>query len=563
MSPETAPDPADVDALAIVPAGCGRHSTSAAGLHSLEAILEAAAFGIDIKSADGAAVYSNTVGAQRSAPNSHDLTDSRQDRIFRNRRYDVSFGTESYIVDLSLDETEREEREHDLIQRAYFDGLTKLPNRSLFERSVESLIATDQVPFALAFLDIDGFKQVNDYYGHDAGDELLARISERLAGNLRKSDLLARLGGDEFALLISPIGEIDELVESIGWISDRIKDPFFIKGHEVFTSASIGVSTYPRDGQSYNVLRANADRAMYRSKGRAKGSVQLFDSSIEHAVAERNRLEQRLRLAIRDRRVCCAYQPKVELRSGAVSGIEVLMRWRDEDGVIQPPGEFLQLAIELGLMDDLTHLILAETVDSIDLINDAFGAGSSISINVAARQAANHDFMMSLVGALEATGFAKRFMLELTEEAFLSKSVFQSRILPMVRAIGARVSIDDFGIGYSSLSALADITADEVKVDRSFITDIHKRPRSQAILKAIEALGHSLDMSIVVEGVETFEELAYLQAATRINYAQGYYFSPPVLLEDLASASSSELRQSPFTRSNELGRMVGRAGRRG
>ena len=171
--------------------------------------------------------------------------------------------------------------------------------------------------------------------------------------------------------------------------------------------------------------------------------------------------------------------------------------------------------------------------------------------------------MMSLVGALEATGSAKRFMLELTEEAFLSKSVFQSRILPMVRAIGARVSIDDFGIGYSSLSALADITADEVKVDRSFITDIHKRPRSQAILKAIEALGHSLDMSIVVEGVETFEELAYLQAATRINYAQGYYFSPPFLLEDLVSASSSELRQSPFTRSNELGRMVGRAGRRG
>jgi EAL domain-containing protein (putative c-di-GMP-specific phosphodiesterase class I) len=272
---------------------------------------------------------------------------------------------------------------------------------------------------------------------------------------------------------------------------------------------------------------------MYRGKSDAKGSVCFFDASIEHAVAERTRLEQRLRLAIRDKRVCCAYQPKVDLRTGEVCGVEVLMRWRDEDGMIQAPGQFLSLAVELGLMDDLTHYILAETASSIDLINEAYGPDCSISINVAARQAGNLEFMRSLVEALEATGFAQRFMLELTEEAFLSKNEFQDKILPMVRAAGAKVSIDDFGIGYSSLSALADITADEVKVDRSFITEIHKRPRSQSILKAIEALGHSLGMSIVVEGVETFEEVAYLQAATRITCAQGYYFSKPKLLEDL------------------------------
>src|SRR4029453_7767341 len=178
-------------------------------------------------------------------------------------------------------------------------------------------------------------------------------------------------------------------------------------------------------------------------------------------------------------------------------------------------------------MDDLTHFILAQTVDSIDRINDAFGRDCSISINVAARQAGDLDFMRSLVDALVATGFAQRFMLELTEGAFLSKSEFQTQILPMVRAAGARVSIDDFGIGYSSLSALADITADEVKVDRSFITEIHKRPRTQGILRAINSLSEALGMTVVAEGLESFEELAYLQAATKIRYAQGYYFSRP------------------------------------
>jgi diguanylate cyclase (GGDEF)-like protein len=530
---------------------------AAATFHPLNAILEGAGFGIEIKSAFGTTVYSNKLGSL-----AHDLTtegNANPGRKFRCRKYDVSCGAQDYRVDLTLDETEHDERERELIQKAYFDDLTRLPNRALFERSVQSLIEDGQPPFALAFLDIDGFKQVNDYYGHDTGDELLAKIAERLGGSLRSSDMLARLGGDEFALLISPFGEMDELVETISWIASRIKDPFFVMGHEVFTSASIGVSIYPRDGSNYEMLRSNADRAMYKSKGKAKGSIQFFDSSIEHAAAERSRLEQRLRLAIRDRRVCCAYQPKVDLRSGAVAGIEVLMRWRDEDGAIQPPGEFLQLAIELGLMDDLTHLILAETIRSIDRINEAFGAGCSISINVAARQADNPDFMESLVAALEATGFADRFMLELTEEAFLSKSVFQTRILPLIRKTGARVSIDDFGSGYSSLSALADITADEVKVDRSFITDIHKKPRNQSILKAIEALGHSLGMSVIVEGVETFEELAYLQAATRIKYAQGYYFSQAILLENLEALSISELRPLSLTRSNEPSRTAGYA----
>jgi c-di-GMP phosphodiesterase Gmr len=226
--------------------------------------------------------------------------------------------------------------------------------------------------------------------------------------------------------------------------------------------------------------------------------------------------------------------------------------------VIQAPGTFINLAVELGLIDELTHLVLAEIVKSIDLINETFGANTNISINVAAKQAGNPDFMRSFAQALEATGFPRRFLIEVTEDAFVAKTHFQTEVLPIFRKLGVGVSIDDFGIGYSSLSALADITADEIKIDRSFITDIHLRPRSQGILRAIESLGEALGMTVVAEGIESFEELAYLQAATRIRYAQGFYFSRPIFLEELKPSISvtSESRVSLASRPLQAGRQV-------
>jgi len=194
--------------------------------------------------------------------------------------------------------------------------------------------------------------------------------------------------------------------------------------------------------------------------------------------------------------------------------------------------------------------VLAEIVKSIDLINETFGPDTTISINVAAKQAGNPEFMRPFAAALEATGFPTRFMIEVTEDAFVARSHFQDEILPVLRKIGVKISIDDFGIGYSSLSALADITADEIKIDRSFITDIHKRPRSQGILRAIESLSEALGMTVIAEGLESFEELAYLQAATKIRYAQGYYFSKPIFLEDLklAAPRASETRPGTVSR---------------
>ncbi|WP_439362041.1 putative bifunctional diguanylate cyclase/phosphodiesterase [Bradyrhizobium sp. DASA03007] len=455
------------------------------------------------------------------------------------------------LISASSDITEQKNFEDQLFRSAYFDELTGLPSRRVIEHRANGLLARDGGErFALAFLDVDNFKHINDYYGHAVGDALLVELSKRLGRDLRDSDMLSRISGDEFLLLLSPIQSQEEVAEFMQSTLQRLTAPFFIDHSEIFASTSVGISLYPDHGSSFETLRQNADIAMYRIKNDGKGSAAFFDSSMEREALARMKVEQSLRLAILEKRFCCAFQSKVDIRTQAVKGIEALVRLRDDEGVIQAPGSFINLASELGLIDELTHLVLAEIVKSIDLINETFGAEATISINVAAKQAGNPEFMRSFAQALDDTGFPQRFMIELTEDAFVAKNHFQDEILPMFRKLGVGISIDDFGTGYSSLSALADITADEIKIDRSFITDIHKRPRSQGILRAIESLSEALGMTVIAEGLESYEELAYLQAATKIRYAQGYYFSRPIFLEELkfATTVASEARVNVASR---------------
>jgi diguanylate cyclase (GGDEF)-like protein len=456
------------------------------------------------------------------------------------------------LISASADITEQKNFEDQLFRSAYFDELTGLPSRRVIEHRANSLLGRERggERFALAFLDVDNFKHINDYYGHAVGDALLVELSKRLGRDLRNSDVLSRISGDEFLLLLSPIQSQEEVAEFMQSTLERLTAPFFIDNSEVFASTSVGVSLYPDHGRSFETLRQNADIAMYRIKNNGKGSAAFFDSGMEREALARMKIEQSLRQAILEKRFCCAFQSKVDIRTQAVTGIEALVRLRDDEGVIQAPGSFINLASELGLIDELTHLVLAEIVKSIDTINKTFGAEATISINVAAKQAGNPEFMRNFAQALDDTGFPQRFMIEVTEDAFVAKNHFQAEILPMFRKLGVGISIDDFGTGYSSLSALADITADEIKIDRSFITDIHKRPRSQGILRAIESLSEALGMTVIAEGIESYEELAYLQAATKIRYAQGYYFARPIFLEELklATPASSESRASVSAR---------------
>jgi len=462
------------------------------------------------------------------------ITHGQIKQVFLTSHRPVRIADRNLLLSSSTDISEQKAVEDQLFRSAYYDELTGLPMRRVIEHRTNSLLC-DQPPtrFALAFLDIDNFKHINDYYGHAAGDALLMEVAKRLGLDLRDCDMLSRISGDEFLLLLNPIEGEQEVAEYINFTLQRLKAPFFIDGSEIFASTSIGVSLYPEHGRNYEELRQNADIAMYRVKSDGKGAAVFFDASMEREALARMKIEQSLRLAILEKRFCCAFQAKVDIRTQAIKGIEALVRLRDDEGVIQAPGTFVNLAVELGLIDELTHLVLAEIVRSIDLINETFGPDTSISMNVAAKQAGNLAFMRSFAEALEATGYPERFMIEVTEDAFIAKGHFQTAILPIFRKLGVGISIDDFGIGYSSLSALADITADEIKIDRSFITDIHKRPRSQGILRAIESLSDALGMTVIAEGIESFEELAYLQAATRIRYAQGFYFARPIFLEEL------------------------------
>jgi cyclic di-GMP phosphodiesterase Gmr len=408
------------------------------------------------------------------------VTGRQGKQVFLTAHRPVRIADRNLLLSNSTDISEQKAVEDHLFRSAYFGELTGLPMRRVIEHRANSLIQRDELRgrFALAFLDIDNFKHINDYYGHAIGDGLLIEVAKRLGLDLRESDMLSRISGDEFMLLLNPIESEREVAEYIQATLQRLKAPFFIEGSEIFTSTSIGVSFFPDHGRSYDTLRQNADIAMYRVKNDGKGVAAFFDAGMEREALARMKVEQSLRLAILEKRFCCAFQAKVDIRTQDIMGIEALVRLRDDEGVIQAPGTFINLAVELGLIDELTHLVLAEIVKSIDLINETFGPNTCISINVAAKQAGNPEFMRSFAQALEVTGFPGRFMIEVTEDAFVAKTHFQAEILPIFRKLGVGISIDDFGTGYSSLSALADITADEIKIDRSFITDIHLRPRS-------------------------------------------------------------------------------------
>ncbi len=328
----------------------------------IEAVFDALPIGISVHAEDGLCIYRNaaavrlgvaegtTASAEPAQP--VDLTAGTLleasgptlphdfNLVTETRVKPLRLGDAHYALRTVQDVTAQRRTERELFDRAFLDDLTGLPNRALLQQSLETLIsqAGPDTTFAIAFIDLDNFKHINDYYSHAVGDALLYKLGARLSDMLRPNELLARIGGDEFMLLMTPFSGVERLQADIDGVVDRLKQPFFIDGHEIFASASIGVSIFPDHGRSYDTLRRNADSAMYRVKSGVKGGAILFNQSMGHAATARMALEQRLRLAIRDRRFCCAVQPKVDIRTQDVTGVEVLLRWRDEQGLDSGPG---------------------------------------------------------------------------------------------------------------------------------------------------------------------------------------------------------------------------------
>ncbi|MEF7615390.1 EAL domain-containing protein [Aquincola sp. MAHUQ-54] len=450
----------------------------------------------------------------------------------------IHCGTVPMMLSTAVDITDRRQMERDLSRRAFHDELTGLPNRLLMQEIVGAALRQHRRGghFALAFIDLDNFKQVNDYYSPLVGDELLKAVARRIGQCIRTGDTLARISGDEFLLLADPLAQASDLPPLIERLIAALKQPFHIDGQEVLTSASVGASLYPLHGDSYEELRRCAGSAMVRAKRDRKGSAAYFDEAMGRALSDRMLTERRLRAAVRDRRFRAAFQPKVAIGTGEVRGFEALIRWVEDDGTVRAPASFIELASELGLLDEIARFAAEDVVRHLPSLQARFGPHVTVSLNVSARQAGDTAFMGLLTDQLRACGVAQHIVIELTEDALLATQRFQQETLPRLREAGIRVSIDDFGTGYSSLSMLADLTADEVKVDRAFITAIHERPRSQGILRAIESLCSALGIEVVAEGVETAQELAYLRSHTGIGVAQGYLFAKPQFIEALLAA---------------------------
>ncbi|ACI94608.1 ggdef domain [Afipia carboxidovorans OM5] len=419
--------------------------------------------------------------------------------------------------------------------RANFDALTGLPNRTHIQELVDDLIRTadDDRKVAFAFLDLDDFKQVNDHHGHAIGDELLRQIAKRVKSEIRSTDIFGRISGDEFVIILNPVDQRSDASALISRVRSRLKRPFRIEGVGIKTSASIGVALYPDHGRDYDTLRRHADMAMYRAKSSSKGGVAFFNRTLGRRATEKLSLERCIRGALSNREFRCALQQKVDFRTRTIVGFEALSRWVDQSGAVHAPGEFLPLASELGVLDGITHLIVDDLIQHLPELDAKFGLATKYSINISAAQSMKMPFMLKLAQRIYDTGQAGRVILELTEESFAAIGPFQTHVLPMLREAGVSISIDDFGTGYSSLAKLADLTVDELKIDRSLVSSIHQRPRNQSILRAIESLGSALSVSVVAEGIETLEEQDYLINQTRLRLGQGYLFHKPEFIADL------------------------------
>ena len=427
-----------------------------------------------------------------------------------------------------------------LRHRANHDQLTGLPNRAYIQELVGEAIARRKQDerLALAFIDLDDFKRVNDIYGHAAGDALLKTVSERVASSIRRTDIFGRISGDEFVIVLNPVTRRADIATLVNRLRARLREPFGFEGAEIRSSASIGIAIHPMHGNDYETLRRHADMAMYRAKTSSKGSIAFFNRELGKEMMRKNILERELRDALDERAFHCALQKKVDIRTGEIIGFEALLRWVDRSGAVRLPMTFLPLANELGLLNDMTDLLVDDLLRALPGLDRKFGASVRYSINVSPTQALNMQFMQGLVGKLRDTGRTGNFMLELTEESLAATEPFQSQVLPLLRDAGLGLSIDDFGTGYSSLSMIADLTVDELKIDRSLISAIHTRPRNQSILRAIESMGTALGISVIAEGIEAVEEQLYLMAQTGLRIGQGYLLHKPQLLKDLLCAPS-------------------------
>jgi diguanylate cyclase (GGDEF)-like protein len=435
----------------------------------------------------------------------------------------------------SMRRTVRNAEEH-LHFLAHVDSVTTLPNRHEFnERLALALEQADGLKsmVGLLLLDLDNFKVVNDTLGHDCGDILLKQVAERLLATLRKTDIICRIGGDEFVIIVEPSGDAGTVDEVARKILAALAEPFAVNGHQLYVSASIGVSIYPRDAGDARTLTRSADTAMYHAKNNGKNGFAVFQPAMEERAQKRLKLEANLRRALECDELELHYQPQIDLRSGRVVGVEALARWRCPELGQVSPAEFIPVAEESGIIVALGRWVLQRACRQAALWRDAglLDTIEHVAVNLSARQTRDDGLMDDILAILRETGLPARLLeLEITEGVLMENVNANLDLLHGFQAAGIHLSIDDFGTGYSSMSYLKRFPIDQLKIDRSFVHDVPGD--GEAIATAIIAMAHSLGMTVVAEGVETVEQLEFLRRAG-CDIMQGFYFARPMAVPEL------------------------------
>ena len=432
---------------------------------------------------------------------------------------------------------------------ATHDPLTGLPNRVLLDDRLSQAIARsdrDKRPFAVMLLDLDRFKLINDSFGHRAGDELLKEVARRLTGAMRNADTVARLGGDEFVLVLGDTADRVEIDSITQRIFEVLEPPVIIADVAIHASPSIGIAFYPLDATTSETVVAHADAAMYTAKQRGRGNVQYFETGMAGVMRERVRLESELHDALAAGQLELHYQPKVDTATGTVHGAEALIRWRHPGRGMVPPNDFIPLAEECGVIAPIGEWVIQQACRQARAWQIAGLPAMRIAVNVSATQFRSGNLAAVVSRALVDAGLEARFLeIELTETAVMTNPEESIEILEQLSRMGVLVSIDDFGTGYSSMSYLRRLPIDKLKIDRSFINEIMSRPDDASIVGAIISLAHSLRLKVVAEGVETDEQLSFLQGLGCDQY-QGYHFSAALAADDFEALVRRTRHAGPF-----------------
>ncbi|MGR9013575.1 MAG: bacteriohemerythrin [Gammaproteobacteria bacterium] len=439
-----------------------------------------------------------------------------------------------YVASFS-DITSRKAAEEEIKQLAFYDPLTKLPNRRLLLERLKHSIEVERREgkrLALLMLDLDRFKAVNDSLGHSAGDELLQQVAMRISTRLRDVDMVARLGGDEFIVLLEDIAHAEDAARVAEEIILVLSKPFQLaQSNDVQIGASIGISLYPEHGASYEILMDHADAALYQAKDQGRGCYAYFSEDQTLAARERIALETRLRRAIEQQELRIFYQPQVDIASGRIVGAEALVRWQDPTEGLIPPLRFIPIAEESGLILEIGAWVLRETCRQGRLWLNAGLPPLTLAVNVSPQQFRRGDICDLVAACLSDTGFPAEFLeLEMTESGLMENQDHVLELLNLLRAQGIRLAIDDFGTGFSSLAYLKHFPLDVLKIDKSFIDDIPHLQDDMEIASTIIAMGHILGFKVLAEGVETEAQLDFLRKQNCDSY-QGYIKSPPVPAE--------------------------------